>query len=145
MISPFLSFVWNPSEGFEIGSFMVRYYSLMFVVAFGLGWYIMKYIFVRENEPLEKLDSLFIYTVIATLIGARLGHVIFYQPELFKDDPAFRELVQQHQNYEKRLSELAELTYPNEEEIIEETTLKKKKLLVKDEIFAMMNKKAASN
>jgi phosphatidylglycerol---prolipoprotein diacylglyceryl transferase len=87
MISPFLSFVWNPSEGFEIGSFMVRYYSLMFVVAFGLGWYIMKYIFVRENEPLEKLDSLFIYTVIATLIGARLGHVIFYQPELFKDDP----------------------------------------------------------
>lgn len=87
MSTPFLSFVWNPSEGFEIGSFMVRYYSLMFVVAFGLGWYIMKHIFIRENESLEKLDSLFIYTVIATLIGARLGHVIFYQPELFKDDP----------------------------------------------------------
>jgi prolipoprotein diacylglyceryl transferase len=87
MSTPFLSFVWNPSEGFEIGSFMIRYYSLMFVVAFGLGWYIMKHIFIRENESLEKLDSLFIYTVIATLIGARLGHVIFYQPELFKEDP----------------------------------------------------------
>jgi prolipoprotein diacylglyceryl transferase len=87
MVTQFLSFVWNPSEGFEIGSFTVRFYSLMFVIAFGLGWYIMKYIFVRENEPLEKLDSLFIYTVIATLIGARLGHVIFYQPELFREDP----------------------------------------------------------
>ena len=87
MVAQFLSFVWNPSEGFEIGSFTVRFYSLMFVIAFGLGWYIMKYIFIRENEPLEKLDSLFIYTVIATLIGARLGHVIFYQPELFREDP----------------------------------------------------------
>jgi prolipoprotein diacylglyceryl transferase len=87
MVTSFLSFVWNPSEGIEIGSFVIRYYSLMFVVAFALGWYIMKYIFNRENEPLEKLDSLFIYTVIATLIGARLGHVIFYQSELFRDDP----------------------------------------------------------
>jgi len=87
MVTQFLSFVWNPSEGFEIGSFTVRFYSLMFVIAFGLGWYIMKYIFIRENESLEKLDSLFIYTVIATLIGARLGHVIFYQPELFREDP----------------------------------------------------------
>ncbi|WP_333696102.1 prolipoprotein diacylglyceryl transferase [Flavobacterium sp.] len=84
---PVLSFVWNPSEGIELGSFMVRYYSLMFVVAFAVGWYVMKYIFIRENEPMEKLDSLFIYTVIATLLGARLGHVIFYQSELFREDP----------------------------------------------------------
>jgi prolipoprotein diacylglyceryl transferase len=87
MATSFLAFVWNPSEGIEIGSFVIRYYSLMFVVAFALGWYIMKHIFIRENEPLEKLDSLFIYTVIATLVGARLGHVIFYQSELFRDDP----------------------------------------------------------
>ncbi len=59
--------------------------------------------------------------------------------ELFKDNQTFRELVQRHQNYEKRLSELAELQYPNNEEVLEETTLKKKKLLLKDEIFAMMN------
>jgi prolipoprotein diacylglyceryltransferase len=49
----------------------------MFVIAFGLGWYIMKHIFEREGESLEKLDSLFIWTVLATLIGARLGHVFF--------------------------------------------------------------------
>jgi phosphatidylglycerol---prolipoprotein diacylglyceryl transferase len=87
MISTVLSFVWNPSEGFEIASFLVRYYSLMFVLAFGIGWYIMKAIFERENEPIEKLDSLFIYTVVATLLGARLGHVFFYQSELFTEDP----------------------------------------------------------
>jgi prolipoprotein diacylglyceryl transferase len=79
--------VWNPSEGFDLGFIMIRYYSLMFVIAFGLGWMIMKKIFIRENEPIEKLDSLFIYTVIGTLLGARLGHVIFYQSELFSDDP----------------------------------------------------------
>ncbi|MFY8189054.1 MAG: prolipoprotein diacylglyceryl transferase [Flavobacterium sp.] len=79
--------VWNPSEGIDLGFIMIRYYSLMFVIAFGLGWMIMKQIFVRENEPIEKLDSLFIYTVIGTLLGARLGHVIFYQSELFSKDP----------------------------------------------------------
>lgn len=82
-----LGIVWNPSEGIDLGFFMVRYYSLMFVIAFGLGWYIMKHIFQNENESIEKLDALFIWTVIATLLGARLGHVLFYQPELFSQDP----------------------------------------------------------
>jgi phosphatidylglycerol:prolipoprotein diacylglycerol transferase len=77
--------IWNPSEGISIGFFTIRFYSLMFVIAFGLGWYIMKHIFIREKEPIEKLDTLFIWTVIATLIGARLGHVIFYQPEYFRN------------------------------------------------------------
>lgn len=81
-----LNMVWNPSEGIDLGFFMIRYYSLMWIVAFGLGFYVMKKIFIREEEPLEKLDSLFFYTIIATMLGARLGHVIFYQPELFKED-----------------------------------------------------------
>ena len=59
--------------------------------------------------------------------------------ELFKNNQQFRDLVQQHENYEKRLSELASLTYPNEEELLEESTLKKKKLAVKDELYAMMD------
>ncbi|NND88813.1 MAG: prolipoprotein diacylglyceryl transferase [Flavobacteriaceae bacterium] len=83
----FLSFVWDPAEGLDLGFFVIRYYSLMFVIAFTLGWFIMKRIFKNENESLEKLDSLFIYTVIATLIGARLGHVLFYQTELLWEDP----------------------------------------------------------
>ena len=67
---------------------------------------------------------------------------------LMRENQTFRELVQQHQNYEKRLSELASLTYPNEEELLEESTLKKKKLAIKDEIYTMMeqhSKSAASH
>ena len=73
-----LQIVWNPSEGIDLGFFMIRYYSLMFVIAFGLGWYLMKKIFDREHEPISKLDSIFIWTALATLVGARLGHVFFY-------------------------------------------------------------------
>jgi prolipoprotein diacylglyceryl transferase len=45
----------------------------------------MKKIFERENEPIDKLDSLFIWTVLATLLGARLGHVFFYDWEYFRN------------------------------------------------------------
>ena len=80
-----LSIVWNPSEGLDLGFFMIRYYSLMFVVAFALGWFIMKKIFEREGESMEKLDKLFIYTLIATLLGARLGHVFFYDWDYYQN------------------------------------------------------------
>ncbi|HPF11341.1 MAG TPA: prolipoprotein diacylglyceryl transferase [Flavobacteriaceae bacterium] len=82
----YLSFTWNPSEGIDLGFYTIQYYSLMFVIAFLVGWFIMKSIYKREGETMQKLDSLFIYMVLAILIGARLGHVIFYQPELFKED-----------------------------------------------------------
>lgn len=85
-MTPTFSIVWNPSEGIDLGFFMIRYYSLMFVIAFGLGWYIMKHIFVREGETIEKLDSLFIWMVVATLAGARLGHVFFYDWEYFRNN-----------------------------------------------------------
>ena len=80
--------IWNPSEGIDLGFFVIRYYSLMFVIAFGLGWYIMKHIFENEGESIEKLDTLFIWTVIATLVGARLGHVFFYDWEYFRNHPS---------------------------------------------------------
>jgi len=81
-----LHIVWNPSEGIDLGFFVIRYYSLMWVVAFILGFWVMKKIFVREGESMEKLDALFFYTIIATMFGARLGHVIFYDPQLFRED-----------------------------------------------------------
>lgn len=80
-----LSFTWNPTDGFDLGPIKLRIYSLMFVVAFGLGLVIMKKIFDREGESQEKLDKLFIYTIVATLLGARLGHVFFYDWPYFKD------------------------------------------------------------
>lgn len=60
--------------------------------------------------------------------------------ELMKTNTAFRELVSQHQNYEKRLDELSHLSYPSDDEQVEENILKKKKLQVKDEIYALMEK-----
>lgn len=80
-----LYMVWNPSEGFNLGFMTLRFYSLMFVIAFGLGWFIMKKIYDREGETVENLDKLFIYTVLATLIGARLGHVFFYDWDYYQN------------------------------------------------------------
>jgi phosphatidylglycerol---prolipoprotein diacylglyceryl transferase len=82
----FLS-TWNPSEGLDLGFFMIRYYSLTYVIAFVVGWYIMKRFFEKDQVSMEKLDTLFIYMVLAILIGARLGHVIFYETELLWNDP----------------------------------------------------------
>lgn len=65
--------------------------------------------------------------------------------ELLKENQNFRELVQQHQTYERRLIELSALTYPNDDELVEETTLKKKKLLVKDEIYEIMQNHTGSH
>jgi len=65
--------------------------------------------------------------------------------ELLRESQSFRELVEKHEGYEKRLSELAGLTYPSDEELLEESTLKKKKLAVKDELYAMMQKHAAKS
>lgn len=65
--------------------------------------------------------------------------------ELLRSNSNFRELVHQHEDFEKRLSELAHLTYPNDDEQLEEVTLKKKKLAIKDEIYAMMQQHAVSH
>ena len=75
----FLGFTWNPNETlFNIGAIQIKYYNLLWIVAFALGWYIMKRIFLKEKKSLEQLDSLFIHTILATMLGARLGHVFFY-------------------------------------------------------------------
>lgn len=82
-----LKFDWNPITGIDIiGNFKLHFYSLMWVIAFAIGWYIMKRIFTKEKISLEFLDPLFIYTVLATMLGARLGHVLFYQSELISED-----------------------------------------------------------
>lgn len=77
---------WAPSETlFKIGSFGIHYYSLMFIIAFGLGYYLMKNIFQKEKISLEYLESLFVYMVLSILIGARLGDVFFYSWDYYQD------------------------------------------------------------
>ncbi|MBK9165616.1 MAG: YdcH family protein [Acidobacteria bacterium] len=65
--------------------------------------------------------------------------------ELLKTNASFRDLVHQHENFEKRLNELAAISFPNDDEQFEESTLKKKKLMIKDEIHAIMNEYATSH
>ena len=77
---------WAPSETlFKIGDFGIHYYSLMFIVAFSLGYYIMKKIFVNENVSEEYLESLFVYMVLSILLGARLGDVFFYSWDYYSN------------------------------------------------------------
>ena len=84
----FLQTVWDPSsDGIALfGDFKIHYYSLMWMAAFVTGWYLMKKIYKNEGQSDEKLDGLFMYSVLGIMIGARLGHVVFYQSELFKED-----------------------------------------------------------
>ena len=75
----FLGIIWNPNETlFNLGPIQIKYYNLLWIISFALGWFIMKKIFTNEKKTVEQLDSLFIYSVLATMLGARLGHVFFY-------------------------------------------------------------------
>ncbi|WP_185873843.1 prolipoprotein diacylglyceryl transferase [Blattabacterium cuenoti] len=77
---------WDPINKFNLGKgISIHIYSLMFIISFIIGWYIMKLIYKIDNVPKEYLDSLFIYTVLGTIIGARLGQVFFYDLSYFYD------------------------------------------------------------
>lgn len=78
--------IWDPMKGIPLGPVMLHFYSLMFIFAFGLGYVIMAKIFKIDGVNEKFLEPLFTWTLIGTILGARLGHVIFYQPELFKED-----------------------------------------------------------
>lgn len=80
----FLSIVWDPSLGIDLGFFVVRWYSLMFIAAFVLGLRLMKKIFIADHVPIEKLDALFMYTFFSMLIGMRLGDVFFYSWDYYQ-------------------------------------------------------------
>ena len=67
----------------HLGSFELRWYSLLFVGGFILGWYIMKSFFVREKISTDLLDPMLYMLLICTIVGARLGHCIFYQPDYY--------------------------------------------------------------
>ena len=80
--------IWNVApEIFEKGSFALRWYGIFFVLGFIISQQILYYIYKKEGKPEKDVDTITIYMVIATIIGARMGHVLFYQPELILEDP----------------------------------------------------------
>lgn len=67
----------------HIAGLEIRWYSLLFVSGFILGWYIFRWFFRRERLPETLLDPLLYTLLIATIVGARLGHCLFYQPDYY--------------------------------------------------------------
>ena len=75
------------SEKFiSIGPITIYWYSLMFLLAFVFGYYLLKIIYVKENKDVELLDPFLVHMVLGTIIGARLGEVFFYNWDYFKDN-----------------------------------------------------------
>lgn len=81
-----LKIYWDPIKSLDLGFFELHFYSVMWIVAFLLGFQVTKRIYKNEGQSSESLDSLFIYSVLGIMLGARLGHVIFYQSELISED-----------------------------------------------------------
>ncbi|MBL6627056.1 MAG: prolipoprotein diacylglyceryl transferase, partial [Cryomorphaceae bacterium] len=83
-----LTITWAAERGLELGPLFLRYYQVLFFAGFLLGFYLMRRYFTKEGVSAEVLDNLLIYTVVATIIGARLGHVFFYDWAYYKQHVA---------------------------------------------------------
>lgn len=79
---------WNLDPAIlHLGPLQVRWYGLMFVTGFTLGYMGMKKICEWEGKPVDRLDSLLVHLVLGTTIGARLGHCLFYDPVYYLSNP----------------------------------------------------------
>jgi phosphatidylglycerol:prolipoprotein diacylglycerol transferase len=82
------SIFWNVSpEIMKLGPFSLRWYGLLFALAFVFGYLILTKIYKLEKKPLEDLEQLSIYVILGTVIGARLGHCLFYDPVYYLSHP----------------------------------------------------------
>ena len=80
--------IWNGSpEIFSIGPITLRWYGLLFATGFLISQQILYYMHREEGKPEKDVETLTIYMVVATILGARLGHIIFYQPDIIWKDP----------------------------------------------------------
>lgn len=83
-----LAIIWDiDPEIFSIGSFSIRWYGVLFASGFIIGQQIMINMFKREGKKESDVELLTFYMVISTIIGARLGHCLFYQPDIYLADP----------------------------------------------------------
>ncbi|RLD43189.1 MAG: prolipoprotein diacylglyceryl transferase [Bacteroidetes bacterium] len=76
-----------PEDLWLIGGFSVRWYGLLFAFAFIFGYIIMQKIFNKEGVPIKVLDELTTTMVISVIVGARLGHCLFYEPAYYLSNP----------------------------------------------------------
>lgn len=87
MISP-LYIYWQPSEiAFQVGSLAVRWYGLCWLTGLVLGFFLMKWLYRQHRYSEQQFEPLFLYVFIGVLIGGRLGHCLFYEPDYFLSSP----------------------------------------------------------
>ena len=87
-MNTFLFIRWDVDpEIFQIGPVSIRWYSLMFIISFLLGMQIFRKMIIREGKPARLYENIFWPVAVATLIGARLGHFIFYEPAALISNP----------------------------------------------------------
>ena len=85
---PLASITWDVSpEIFSIGPVTIRWYGLLFASAFIIGYRIMLWIFKNENKSENDLNDLIWYIIIGVVVGARLGHCLFYNPSYYLSNP----------------------------------------------------------
>ena len=78
---------WSPDEKIiSFGSIGIHWYSLMFLLAFFIGFQIMKKIYIKEKKDIALLDPFLVHMVLGTIIGARLGEVFFYNWDYFQNN-----------------------------------------------------------
>ncbi len=86
MLIAFIEWSVTP-EIFHLGPVSVRWYGLLFAMAFVAGYFIMTWIFKKEGRPQPDLEQLSVYMIFGTVIGARLGHCLFYNPAYYLSNP----------------------------------------------------------
>ena len=80
--------IWNPGDSIiDLGFFALRYYSMFFLLAFVSSYIVVKKQFEKHKIDVALMDSLTIYVVLGTLIGARLGHCLFYDFAYYSKHP----------------------------------------------------------
>ena len=79
---------WNLDPvAFSVGPLPVRWYGICWALGFLLGYLLMNKVYKKERMPEGSLDSLLIYMLVSTVIGARLGHCLFYEPQYYLSHP----------------------------------------------------------
>lgn len=88
MYSVFAHLQWDINRVLiEFGPIKIRYYGLFFTAGFICGYLLLRWMYRTENKNVDDVDSLLIYMVIGTIVGARLGHCLFYHPAYFFENP----------------------------------------------------------
>lgn len=81
-------FVWDISpEIVSIGPLALRWYSLLFALSFIGGYAVVRNGYLREGKDLRSIDSLLVHMIVGTVVGARLGHCLFYEPLFYLTHP----------------------------------------------------------